>query len=78
MSHKKELTIDFNLYQSELAASRHSGFKEGLSKARHVVLELLAGASEETMEAIIEDSEHLKDLENDLRPRINRIKGAIK
>lgn len=50
---KKELNIDWELYQQELAYARSQGFKMGIGEARRLMINLLDNANKEYLEEII-------------------------
>lgn len=73
----KTITLDWDSYKKELRDSEYKGFRQGLAVSRRVALELLAGASRESLNAqddeFFGDSNDVKNLESDLRPRIERL-----
>lgn len=67
---KKEITIDYQLYLQEQQSSKSIGYRAGVSEARRVFLELMAGTSLENLDI---DDDVLSRMAQDLEPRIKRV-----
>lgn len=69
----KQIKMDWETYQRELRKERDSGRREGVGEARRLVLEIIAGASTESVLQPYDGDDMLMiELEADLRPRLNR------
>jgi len=69
----KTITLDWDTYKKELRDSEYKGFRQGLAVSRRVALEILDGASRESLNAqddeFFDDSNDVKNLELALRAK---------
>lgn len=69
----KIIKMDWETYQIELRNQKQNGYKEGLADCRRLVLEIIAGATDDNLFFDASDDK-LWSLLNDLRPRLQRYK----
>ncbi|MBK7892813.1 MAG: hypothetical protein IPJ84_19060 [Bdellovibrionales bacterium] len=73
---RKDIILDFELYKKEIKDAQALGRQDGIAEARRIFLELLAGAS---MESLIDESdEDLRFLVEDLFDRVRMAKERVR